>query len=121
MKSICIIGINQGYGYVKLMQTRDPDLAATAVCEVLDSGMGEYIPYSLITFLLILGLIVRAPLLSPTERERIDHIKLLLLSSLMLHLLLLGIAVLLRFVGPVHLSVKRKIDKLNSSPTEKCF
>ena len=44
--------------------------------------------------------------LSRIERERIDHIKLLLLSSLMLLLFLLGIAVLLNFVGPVHLSVK---------------
>ena len=31
-------------------QTRDPDLAATAVGEVLDSGMRAYIPYSLINF-----------------------------------------------------------------------
>ena len=30
--------------------TRDPDLAATAVGEVVDSGMMAYIPYSLITF-----------------------------------------------------------------------
>ena len=64
---------------------------------------------SLITFSPILGLIVRAPLLSRIERERIDHIKLLILSSLMLLLFLLGIAVLLRFVGPVHLSVKGKL------------
>ena len=50
-----------------------------------------------------------APLLSLIEREHIDHIKLLLLSSLMLLLFLLGIAVLLRFVGPIHLSVKGKL------------
>ena len=31
-------------------RTRDPDLAATAVGEVVDSGMRAYIPYSLITF-----------------------------------------------------------------------
>ena len=43
------------------------------------------------------------------ERERIDHIRLLLLSSLMLLLFLLGIAVLLSFVGLVHLSVKGKL------------
>ena len=30
--------------------TRDPDLAATAAGEVVDSGMRAYIPYSLITF-----------------------------------------------------------------------
>ena len=84
-------------------RTRDPDLAATAVGEVVDSGMRAYIPYSLTT------LIVRAPLLSRIERERIDHIKLLLLSSLLLLLFLLGIAILLNFVGPVHLSVKGKL------------
>ena len=50
-----------------------------------------------------------ALLRSLMERERIDHIKLLLLSSLMLLLFLLGIAVLLSFVGPVHLSVKGKL------------
>ena len=52
---------------------------------------------------------MRAPLLSRIERERIDHIKLLLLSSLMLLLFLLGIAVLLNFVGPVRLSIKGKL------------
>ena len=31
-------------------RTRDPDLAATAVGELMDSGMRAYIPYSLITF-----------------------------------------------------------------------
>ena len=31
-------------------RTRDPDLAATAVGEVVDSGMRAYIPYSLTTF-----------------------------------------------------------------------
>ena len=31
-------------------RTRDPDLAATAVGEVVDSGMRTYIPYSLTTF-----------------------------------------------------------------------
>ena len=52
---------------------------------------------------------MRAPLLSRIERELIDHIKLLLLSSLTLLIFLLGIAVLLRFVGPVHLSIKGKL------------
>ena len=52
---------------------------------------------------------MRAPLLSRIERERIDHIKLLLLNSLMPLLFLLGIAVLLNFVGPVNLSVKGKL------------
>ena len=31
-------------------RTRDPDLAATAVGEVVDSGMRAYIPYTLTTF-----------------------------------------------------------------------
>ena len=31
-------------------RTHDPDLTATAVGEVVDSGMRAYIPYSLITF-----------------------------------------------------------------------
>ena len=31
-------------------RTHDPDMAATAVVEVWDSGMRAYIPYSLITF-----------------------------------------------------------------------
>ena len=52
---------------------------------------------------------VRAPLLSRIVRERIDHIKLLLLSSLMQSLFLLGIAALLRFIGPVYLSVNGKL------------
>ena len=91
-------------------RTRHPDLAATPVGEVADSGMRAYIPYSLITsLLLILGLIMHAPLLSRIEREHINHIKLLLLSSLMLLLFLLGIAVLLRFMGPAHLSIKGKL------------
>ena len=50
--------------------------------------------------LITLHLTLLAPLLSRIEREHIDHIKLLLLSSLMLLLFLLEIAVLLRFVGP---------------------
>ena len=52
---------------------------------------------------------MRAPLLSQIESEHIDHIKLLLLSSLMLLLFRLGITVLLNFVGPVHLFVKGKL------------
>ena len=92
-------------------RTRDPDLVAAAVGEVGDSGMRLYIPYSLITFSPSnpWGLIMRAPLLSQIEREHIDHIKLLLLSSLMLFLFLLGITVLLSFEGPVHLYVKGKL------------
>ena len=82
------------------------DLAATAVGDAITLGVMAYIPSFSITFLLILGLIVLAPLLSRIEKEYIDHIKLLLLSSLMLLLFLLGITILLRFIGLVHLSVK---------------
>ena len=52
---------------------------------------------------------MRAPVLSRIEREHIDYIKLLLLSSLILLLFLLGIAVLLRCIGSVHLSVRGKL------------
>ena len=53
---------------------------------------------------------MHAPLLSRIERECIDSIKLLLLSSPMLPLfLLVGITVLRRFVGPVHLSIRGKL------------
>ena len=68
--------------------------------------MSAYIPYSVITLLLILGLIVLAPLLSWKEKECNGLIKLLLLSTPMLLLFLLGITVLLRFVGPFHFSAK---------------
>ena len=85
-------------------QTRDPDLAATAVGEVMDSGMRAYIPYSLITFS------PSKPWFDHACSSAIsDHIRLLLLSSLMLLLFMLGIAVLLSFVGLVHLSVKGKL------------
>ena len=90
--------------------TRDPDLAATAVCEVLELGMRAYIPYSLITLSPSNPWFDRACSSAISDRgELIDHIKLLLLSLLMLLLFLLGIAVLLRFVGPVHLSVKGRL------------
>ena len=102
-------------------QTLDPDLVATAVGEVVDLGMRAYIPYSLTLVegveiilsifctlyipselkgicLLILGLIIRAPLLSQIERECVNHIK-LLLSSRMLLVFLLGFAVHLYLKG----------------------
>ena len=90
-------------------RTHDPDLAATAVGEVVDSGMRAYIPYSLTTFSPSNPWFDRACSSAISERDRIDHIKLLLLSSLMLLLFRLGIAVLLNFVGPVRLSVKGKL------------
>ena len=62
-----------------------------------------------------------APLLSRIEREHIDRIKLLLLSSLMLLLFLLGIAVLQKCVGPVHLSVKGKLISSTLLLLRKCF
>ena len=88
-------------------RTRDPDLAATAVGEVMDSGMRAYIPYSLTTFSPSKPWFDRACSSAISDREGAHRsIKLLLLSSLMLLLFLLGIAVLLNFVEPVHLSVK---------------
>ena len=55
------------------------------------------------------------------EREHIDHITLLLLSSLMLLLFLLGIAVLLRFAAPIHLSIKGKLISSILLLLKKCF
>ena len=60
------------------------------------------------------------PLLSQIQRECVSCIKLLILSSLMLLLFLLRIAIVLRFVEPVHLSVKGKSIGLTLS-SEKCF
>ena len=60
-------------------------------------------------------------MLSQTEREHIDQIKLILLRLLMLLLFLLGIAVLLRFIGPVHLSVKGKLISSTLLLLKKCF
>ena len=74
--------------------------------------MRAYIPYSLITFSPSNTWFDRACSSAISDREGAHHIKLLLLSSLMLPLFLLGIAVLLSFVGLVHLSV---IGKLISS------
>ena len=95
-------------------QIRNLDLAATAVGEVITSGIKTHIPSSLKLTLLILGMIAFA-LLSWLEKEHISSIKFLLLGSFMLLLFLLGIAVLLGFVWPNHIYIKKKI--LSSTPT----
>ena len=103
-------------------RTRDPDLVATAVGEVVDSGMRAYIPYSLITFspsnpwfdcacssaISDRGGAHRSYQASPSELAHATFISARNRCS----------AKLRRARSSFR---KRKIDKLNSSPTEKCF
>ena len=103
-------------------QTRDPDLAATAAGEVVDSGMRVYIPYSLITFspsnpwfdCACSSAISnregahQSYQASPSELTRATFISARNRCS----------AKLRRARSSFR---KRKIDKLNSVPTEKCF
>ena len=103
-------------------QTRDPDLATTAVGEVVDSGMRAYIPYSLITFSpsnpwfdracssVISGRegVYRSYLASPSELTHATFISARNCCSA-------------KILGARSSFHKRKIDELNSSPTEKCF
>ena len=91
-------------------RTCDPDLVATAVGEVMDSGMRAYIPYSLITFSPSKPWFDRACSSAISDREGAHRsYQHPLLSSLMLLLFLLGIAVLLSFIGSVHLSITGKL------------
>ena len=62
-----------------------------------------------------------APLLSLIERERIDHIKLLLLSSTHATFISARNCCSAKLRRASSSFRNRKIDKLNSSPTEKCF
>ena len=102
-------------------RTRDPDLAATAVGEVMDSGMRAYIPYSLITFspkpwfdracssaISDREGAHRSYQASPSELTPATFISARNRCSAKLH----------RARSSFR---KRKIDKLNYSPTEKCF
>ena len=83
---------------------------ATAVGEVVDSGMRAYIPYSLITLSPSNPWFDCACSSAISDREG-AHLSYQASPSelTMLLLFLLGIAVLLRFVGPVNLSVKGKL------------
>ena len=91
-------------------RTSDLDLVATAVGEVMDSGRRAYIPYSLITSFPSNPWFDCACSSAISDRESV-HRSYQASSELTLMLLifLLGIAVLLRFVGPIHLSIKGKL------------
>ena len=103
-------------------RTRDPDLAATAVGEVVDSGMRAYIPYSLITFSPSKPWFDRAYSSAISDREG-AHRSYQASPSELTHATFISArnrcsAKLRRTRSSFR---KRKIDKLNSSPTEKCF
>ena len=103
-------------------RTRDPDLAATAVGEVVDSGMRAYIPYSLTTFSPSNPWFDRACSSAISDREG-AHRSYQASPSELTHATFISArnrcsAKLRRARSSFR---KRKIDKLNSSPTEKCF
>ena len=97
-------------------RTRDHDLAATAVGKVVDSGMRAYIPYSLITFSPSNPWFDRACSSAISDREG-PHRSYQASPSELTHAIFIS-AKLCRARSSFH---KRKMDKLNSSPTEKCF
>ena len=103
-------------------RTRDPDLVATAVGEVMDSGMRAYIPYSLITFSPSKLWFDRGCSSAISDREG-AHRSYQASPSELIHATFISArnrcsAKLRRARSSFR---KRKIDKLNSSPTEKCF
>ena len=103
-------------------RTRDTDLAATAVGEVVDSGMRAYIPYSLTTFSPSNPWFDRACSSAISDREG-AHRSYQSSPSELTHATFISTrnrcsAKLCRARSSFR---KRKIDKLNSSPTEKCF
>ena len=103
-------------------RTRDPDLAATAVGEVMDSGMRAYIPYSLITFSPSKPWFDRACSSAISDREG-AHRSYQASPSELAHATF--ISARNRCSAKLHRARSsfrnRKIDKLNSSPTEKFF
>ena len=103
-------------------RTRDPDLAATAVGKVVDSGMRAYIPYSLTTFSPSNPWFDHACSSAILDREG-AHRSYQASPSELIHATFISArnrcsAKLRRARSSFR---KRKIDKLNSSPTEKCF
>ena len=103
-------------------RTRDPDLSATAVGEVMDSGMRAYILYSLTTFSPSKLWSDRACSSAISDREGAQQSYQASPSELT-HAAFISArnrcsAKLRRARSSFR---KRKIDKLNSSPTEKCF
>ena len=100
-------------------RTHDPDLAATVVGEVVDSGMRAYIPYTLITFSPN-PWFDRACSSAISDREGAHQSY---QASELTHATFISTrnrcsTKLRRACSAFR---KRKIDKLNSSPTEKCF
>ena len=103
-------------------RTRDPDVAATAVGEVVDSEMRAYIPYSLTAFSPSNPWFDRACSSAISDREG-AHRSYQASPSELTHATFISArnhcsAKLRRARSSFR---KRKIDKLNSSPTEKCF
>ena len=103
-------------------QTRDPDLVATAVGEVVDSGKRAYIPYSLITFSPSNPWFDRVCSSAISDREG-AYQSYQASPSELTHATFISArnrrsAKLRRARSSFR---KRKTDKLNSSPTEKCF
>ena len=100
--------------------TRDPDLAATTVGEVVDSGMRAYIPYSLITFSPSNPWFDRAYSSASSDREGAHRSY--QVSPVLTHDTFTSARN--RCSAKIHRARssfrKRKINKLNSS-TEKCF
>ena len=103
-------------------RTRDPDLAATAVGEVVDSGMRAYIPYSLITFSTSNPWFDRACSSAISYREG-THRSYQAFPSELTHATFISARNCC--YAKVHKArssfCKRKIDKLISSPSEKCL
>ena len=103
-------------------RTRDPDLAATAVGEVVDSGMRVYIPYYLITFSPSNPWFDRVCSSAISDREG-AHRSYQASPSELTHAAFISARNCCS--AKIHSARssfrKRKIDKLNSSPTEKCF
>ena len=102
--------------------THDPDLAATAVGDVLDSGMRAYFPYSLITFSPSNLQFNRECSSAISDREG-AHQSNQVSPFELTHATFISArnrcsAKIRRARSSFR---KRKIDKLNSSPTEKCF
>ena len=101
--------------------TCDLDLVATAVGEVVDSGMIAYSPYSLITFspsnpwfdhACSSAILDREGALRPYQASpEFTHVTFISISNC-------RSAKIYRTRSSFR---KRKIDKINSSPTEKCF
>ena len=103
-------------------RTHDPDLVATAVGEVVDSRMRAYIPYSLITFSPSNPWFDRACSSAISDREGV-HRSHQTSPFELTHATFISARnrCSARIRGARSSFRKRKMDKLNSSPTEKCF